>query len=556
MPITPNAAVISANNDPALDRVLSRDNQTIVFSDDGAVILNTDRNVQVNLFEQLVQQNYITSVTEVNNPGGNIDGEIQLKAGANFGASANLIFDRNTGILRIPKIATDNLLYSNGAGWDFGTGTGIAYSNTNVEDWLNSGANAPVSIARGIDTGTSNVQANVVQANIIVAANFQYSNGTPLFVPYNDIDVVRLLNTGSNGNSTIANIVATGNISTSNNLISSQALYVRPTFNSNPEGDRSAILPGLPDDPDSIVSNIYNIGSATRLFKNLYANGTIFTTDANLLGNITAQGNISASNLLLTGSLSSNNITVSNSITAANAIVNNNFSAGNIISYANITAANIIANTSLALPNFVSNSVGSLLSNAVVLSPTISTTLTANVSQLRITGGANGQFLRTAGDGNLTWANVVTATIANGNSNVSVSANGNVTISVAGRANIITVTDTGANLSNLSVAGNSYLGNVGAITILGGTANYVLSTDGQGNLSWQQGGTTNFYSGNAAAANSIATNSQINAALPAGTLVRNGDIFMDTNAAAQNQQPVYINVNGQWRQFLTAFGGL
>jgi hypothetical protein len=43
---------------------------------------------------------------------------------------------------------------------------------------------------------------------------------------------------------------------------------------------------------------------------------------------------------------------------------------------------------------------------------------------------------------------------------------------------------------SLYVGGNSYLGNVGNVFITGGTYNYVLTTDGTGNLSWteQQGG--------------------------------------------------------------------
>ena len=44
--------------------------------------------------------------------------------------------------------------------------------------------------------------------------------------------------------------------------------------------------------------------------------------------------------------------------------------------------------------------------------------------------------------------------------------------------------------SNLTVTGNTSLGNVGNVSITGGTANYVLQTDGTGNLSWvaQAGG--------------------------------------------------------------------
>ncbi len=133
-------------------------------------------------------------------------------------------------------------------------------------------------------------------------------------------------------------------------------------------------------------------------------------------------------------------------------------------------------------------------------------TTTANialgpVSNVHITGGSNGQYLQTDGSGNLSWSTVSTnpSNISNGNSNVSIStANGNITMSAVGNANIVTVTGTGANISgtlnttgNVTFTGsNISLGNVGNVRITGGTANYVLSTDGAGNLDWvaQSGG--------------------------------------------------------------------
>ena len=133
-------------------------------------------------------------------------------------------------------------------------------------------------------------------------------------------------------------------------------------------------------------------------------------------------------------------------------------------------------------------------------------TTTANialgpVSNVHITGGSNGQYLQTDGSGNLSWSTVSTnpSNISNGNSNVSIStANGNITMSAVGNANIVTVTGTGANISgtlnttgNVTFTGsNISLGNVGNVRITGGTANYVLKTDGAGNLDWvaQSGG--------------------------------------------------------------------
>lgn len=99
--------------------------------------------------------------------------------------------------------------------------------------------------------------------------------------------------------------------------------------------------------------------------------------------------------------------------------------------------------------------------------------------------------------GNLTAGNLL-GIFANGNSNISIpSSNGNINISAGGAANELVITSTGINVAgyinstgNLTVGAKSNLGPASNVIITGGTANYVLSTDGAGNLSWvaQSGG--------------------------------------------------------------------
>jgi len=71
------------------------------------------------------------------------------------------------------------------------------------------------------------------------------------------------------------------------------------------------------------------------------------------------------------------------------------------------------------------------------------------------------------------------------------------------------VTTGNANVGNINVTGLSSLGNVGNVKITGGTANYVLSTDGAGNLDWvaQSGGGDANY---ANFAGTVITNAQPN----------------------------------------------
>jgi len=56
-------------------------------------------------------------------------------------------------------------------------------------------------------------------------------------------------------------------------------------------------------------------------------------------------------------------------------------------------------------------------------------------------------------------------------------------------SNVITVSSntSTATITNLGVTGNTNLGAAGNLTITGGNVGYVLTTDGAGNLSWQEG---------------------------------------------------------------------
>lgn len=95
------------------------------------------------------------------------------------------------------------------------------------------------------------------------------------------------------------------------------------------------------------------------------------------------------------------------------------------------------------------------------------------------------------------FTSVPQSAISSGNSAVTVTANGNVGISAAGVADVIAVSGTGAAVTgdlsvsgnvtiatDFSVAGKAVFTDVANVSIQGGTAAQVLSTDGAGNLSW------------------------------------------------------------------------
>jgi hypothetical protein len=101
------------------------------------------------------------------------------------------------------------------------------------------------------------------------------------------------------------------------------------------------------------------------------------------------------------------------------------------------------------------------------------------------------------------FTSVPQSAISSGTSAVTVTANGNVGISAAGTADVVAVSGTGAAVTgnlevsgdlavagnvtiatDISVAGKAVFSDVANVSILGGSAGRVLSTDGTGNLSW------------------------------------------------------------------------
>jgi len=216
-----------------------------------------------------------------------------------------------------------------------------------------------------------------------------------------------------------------------------------------------------------------------------YFTGTL-TTAAQ--PNITSVGTLSS--LAVTANITAGNINAGNLLTANySTSVLTTAAQPNITSVGTLTAVTVSGNANVA----------NLNANGTVNFTSTSNVALGNVANLKITGGSASQYLQTDGTGNIVWATVTTtaSNISNGNSNVSIaSANGNVTISAVGNANIVTVTGTGVNVAgtlnatgtvtvgNLTIQGNTSIPNIASIYLPGGSANYVIKTDGNGNLSW------------------------------------------------------------------------
>jgi hypothetical protein len=225
-------------------------------------------------------------------------------------------------------------------------------------------------------------------------------------------------------------------------------------------------------DAANVVGQVANALIAGTVYTNAQPNitsvGTL--TSLGVSGNVTA-GNIFANsgtvrgNVLIgtlsTLSSSQPNITSVGTLTTLN--VNGNITAGNV-NAGNLLTANFISGTLTTNAqqniNYLGN-VGWLNVNTSV--PNSNGNITFNGSMSGAGVGSNINIT-----GNLKAGNYVEANYLVGE------------LTTSAQPNITSI----GNLTSLTVVGDTNLGAVGNITITGGNANYVLSTDGAGNLSW------------------------------------------------------------------------
>jgi hypothetical protein len=414
--------------------------------------------------------------------GANVTGAVSFATTANSVAGANV-----SGAVGLATYAT----------------TANAVAGANV-----SGAVSFATTANSVAGG--NVSGQV--GNALIAGTV-YTNAQP-----NITSVGTLTTLSVSGNATVGNIISGGggggNI-TGANLVSANYFTGVLTTNAQPNitstGTLSSVsVSGNANIGDLSVSGVVrtnlipvgngvqSLGNATNLWSNLYlAGNTIYLGTSTIAANATSiiLTNPDGGITVLTGNtgnsqISGQTLSVTGNATAGNLITGGIVSATGNGSFGNVNAGNLItANfttaviTTGAQPNITST--GTLSSLSVS-----GTSNLGAVGNVTITGGTNGYVLSTNGSGSLSWVAQSGggggASISNGTSNVNIATSGgNVTTSVAGNANILTVTGTGANINGtLNVTGQTNLGAVGNVVITGGTANYVLKTDGAGTLSW------------------------------------------------------------------------
>lgn len=392
-------------------------------------------------------------------------------------------------------------------------------------------------------TATGNLTASNANLGNIVSANYVIGTLTTSAQP-------NITSVGTLGNLTVTSNISAGNILTNNLLYANGSPWqfgggnganvagsnTQVQFNDGGTFGASANFTFDKTTNTLSVTNFVGSGSGlsnvsgsnvTGQVGNALVAGTVYTasqpnitsvgtlTSLNVTGNLTS-GNANLGNLVIANFFSGEGNQLSN-IQGSNVTGQVSYAAtANSVAGANVTGAVTYAATANAVAgaNVLGQVSNALVAGTVYTAAQPNITSVGTLTSLAVTGNIS--------SGNANLGNLVVANFFQGNGSLltgitSTNANfanfaGNVT--VAAQSNITSLGDlvgltvsNSSGIVNLSNTANVTLGSVSNLHISGGTANYVLQTDGAGNLSWvaQSGGGGTANALNADIANVIIT---------------------------------------------------
>ncbi len=410
------------------------------------------------------------------------------------------------------NILTNNLLYANGVAWNLG-GT---YSNSNVASYLptytgnftagNISTTGNITAAYFVGNGstlTSITGGNVSgQVSNALVAGTVYSNAQPNITSVGiltSLSVTGNLSTGNinGGNAVVANyFVGNGSLLTglpAGYSNANVAAYL-PTYTGNVSaayfiGDGSALTNINGSNVTGQVANALIAGT-------VYSNAQPNITSVGTLSNLIVSGNANVDGTLFANSIvgpSTANVTITAGVFVSTFDEFGNITlSDNVDVVNNLSAANVLTDN-LLYANGVAWSFGSTYGNANV--ETFLPTYTGNFTAGNISTTGNITAAYFIGNGSQLTG--LPAGYANSNVGAFLPTYTGIvggTLSTNAQPNITSV----GTLSELTVNGLTDLGGVGNLTITGGAAGYVLTTDGSGSLTWSAagsgGGTSGFTS--------------------------------------------------------------
>ncbi len=434
-------------------------------------------------------------------------GNVTISGQSNITTVGNLTNLTVVGNSNLGNVATANLFVGNVQGYAT-TVTGNAQPNINSVGTLTA-----LAVTGNITGGNANL-GNAVSANFFIGdgghlSNLQISNASVSNANYaayaGNVTIAGQSNITTVGNLTNLTVVGNsnlGNVATANLFVGNLTGYANAvTDNAQPNITSVGTLITL-----GVTGNITagNVAGGNLVSAN-YLSGTLTTA---------AQANITTVGTL--NGLSVNGNLVASNITANTGVISGNGSGLTNLNGANVTG--VVANANYAVWSNYSAFAGFVTTNA---QPNISSV--GKLVTLEVTGNIyvdTNSFL-----GNLAYANYFIgdgsrlSNLNGGNIGNVANANYSIFSGHANTANTVTdnaqpnITSTGT-LISLNVSGNAnftgnlrssgnlraygninfggspniYIGDVSNLHIAGGFANYVLTTNGSGNLSWTSSG--------------------------------------------------------------------
>jgi hypothetical protein len=449
-------------------------------------------------------------------PGGS-NTYVQFNSNGNFGGVSSFTFNSATGIVTVPNLTVTGTLLASIPGSEITGQVEYAAIANNVAGANVSGAVAYATIANGVNgANVFGAVAYATQANSVAGANVtgavQYAsvaNSVSGSNVFGQVSYAAIANSVAGSNVTgqvtyaaIANSIAGANVTgqveyaaiansvNGGNVLGQVAFaaIANSVAGSNVNGPVNSLNAPISQVSISGGTNGYVLQtdgtgnlSWTAQTGNGGGNGTPGGSNTQIqFNNAGSFGGASGFTYdLISQVLTAPNANIVTTLTATNANVTNTLHAGtaNVVTLnatSTVNAVNLGGRlTTATQPNVTS------LGNLTSLNVQGPANLGA-IANLFISGGSTGYVLSTDGTGNLSW---IQASGTPGGTNQQIQFNNNGSF-----AGIPTVTWDGSLLT---------LGDISQISIGGGAANYVLTTNGTGVLSWQQGGTGNGVPGGA-----------------------------------------------------------
>jgi len=458
----------------------------------------------------------VPNIVVITDTGANITGTLAVTGESNLNSVGNVTITGGTAGQYLETDGAGNLSWSTVvvSGFSNGTSNGsIPAANGNINFSVNGNSNILVVTGTGANiTGTANVAGNLSvtgESNLNAVGNVIITGGT----------TGQYLQTDGAGNlswSTVSTSVTGFSNGTSNGSIPTANGNVNFSVNGN-----SNIL--------VVTGTGANITGTANIAGNLSVTGT---SNLNAVGNVIITGGTTGQYLQTDGA---GNLSWS-SVTTSVSGFSNGTSTGSIPTADGNINFTVNGNSNIVVITGTGANITGTANVAGNLSVTGKSNLNA-VGNVIITGGTTGQYLKTDGAGNLSWASVNTASISNGTSGINIPvANGNVVISSGTNSNALVITSTGANIDrDLDVLGNGNIGGNlgvgGGITANGNIqGNYILGNGSQlTGISSISNGTSNIR---------IALNSNI-----ALSVAGNANVFTFTGNSANFSKSVVLASN-------------